>query len=50
MEISEFEITRIEKHVGSFVDKRRPEPAIREQYDLAFRITSQSLEIYETRP
>ena len=50
MAISEFEIKRIEKYVGEFVDQKRPAPEIRDQLDLAFRISNQSFEIYEIRP
>lgn len=50
MAISEFEIKRIEKLVGQFVEKRRPSPEIRNKLDIAFRISGQSFEIYEIRP
>jgi hypothetical protein len=48
--LSEFEIKRIEKLVGQFIEKRRPEPHIRNKLDIAFRISGQSFEIYEIRP
>ncbi len=50
MAISEFEIKRIEKLVGIFVESRRPEPHIRSKFDLDFRITGHSFEIFEIRP
>lgn len=50
MAISEFEIKRIEKLVGQFVELRRPEPHIRNKLDIAFRIIDQSFVIYEIRP
>lgn len=50
MALSEFEIKRVEKLVGTFVENRRPEPHIREQLDLGYRITRQSFEIFEIRP
>ena len=50
MAISEFEIKRIEKLVGVFVEKRRPEPDIRGKLDIGFRISGQSFEIFEIRP
>lgn len=50
MAISEFEIKRIEKYVGDFVEERRPSPEIRDQLDLGFRISNQSFEIFEIRP
>lgn len=50
MAISEFEIKRIEKYVGEFIEKERPSPEIRNQLDLGFCITDQSFEIFEIRP
>src|SRR6266436_7414210 len=50
MALSEFEIKRCEKLVAEFVLKRRPPPHIRAQLDLAFRISGQSIEIFEVRP
>lgn len=50
MAISEFEIKRVEKLVGQYTEKRRPDPSIRSQLDLAYRIIDQSFEIYEIRP
>ena len=50
MAISEFEIKRIEKIVGEFIEKKRPEPHIRDKLDIAFRINGQSFEVYEIRP
>ena len=49
MTLSEFEIKRCEKLVAEFIQKRRPPPHIRAEVDLAFRITGQSIEIYEVR-
>ncbi len=49
MAISEFEIKRIEKLVGQFVESKRPPEHIRERVDLSFRITGQSVEIFEVR-
>ncbi len=49
MSLSEFEIKRIEKYVGNFVEKRRPAPHRRDHVDLKFRISNQSFEIYELR-
>jgi len=50
MAISEFEIKRIEKLVGNFVESRRPDPSIRNEVDISFKITGQSFEIFEIRP
>ncbi len=49
MAISEFEIKRIEKIIGRFIDGRRPPAHIRERIDLSFRVTGQSFEIFEIR-
>ncbi len=49
MAISEFELKRIKKVVGTFVESRRPPAHIRERVDLAFRISGQSFEIFEVR-
>ncbi|WP_202845222.1 DUF3024 domain-containing protein [Luteimonas sp. SJ-9] len=50
MALSEFETKRLEKVVGSFIQKHRPSPHIRPKLDLAFRISGQSVEIFEVRP
>jgi hypothetical protein len=50
MALSEFEIKRIEKLVGDFIEQRRPEPSIRDEVDLSFKISDQSFEIFEIRP
>jgi hypothetical protein len=50
MTISEFETKRMEKLVRGFVEKRRPEPLLRPELDIGFRIDSQSFEIFEIRP
>lgn len=50
MAISEFEIKRIEKLVGAFVEEKRPSQAIRDQLDFSFKIEGQSFEIFEIRP
>jgi hypothetical protein len=50
MPLSEFEIKRCEKLVAEFIQKRRPPPHLRAEVDLAFRISGQSIEIFELRP
>lgn len=50
MALSEFEIKKVEKVVGAFVEKRRPPPHIRKEVDVAYRVTGQSVEIFEIRP
>ncbi len=50
MALSEFEIRQIEKAVGGFMDRRRPPLHIRSELDFGYRITGQSLELFEIRP
>ena len=50
MTISEFEIKRCEKLVGSYVEQHRLSPHIRNEVDLSYRIKDQSIEIFEIRP
>lgn len=50
MAFDEFTRHRIEKIVGAFVESRRPPPHIRKELDLAFRLSGQSIEIFEVRP
>ena len=50
MALDEFTRHRIEKIVSTFIEKRRPPPHIRKELDLAFRLSGQSVEIFEVRP
>lgn len=50
MALSELERKRIERTVAQFIEKRRPPPHIRPQLDLSFRLSRQSVEIFEIRP
>jgi len=50
MAISEIETKRYEKIVARYIEGRRPTPHIRPQLDFGFRITNQSVEIFEIRP
>ena len=50
MAISEFEIKRIKKLVGQFVESKRPPAHVRGQADLSFKIEDQGFEIFEIRP
>ncbi|MBW1965665.1 MAG: DUF3024 domain-containing protein [Deltaproteobacteria bacterium] len=50
MALSEFEIKRIEKIVGQFVENRRPSPEKRSKLDISFKISGQSFEIFDIRP
>ena len=49
MALSELEIARVRRAVRAFVERRRPPPDIRDEVDLAFRISGQSVEIFEIR-
>jgi hypothetical protein len=47
--LSEFEIKRAEKAIEAFLAKRRPPPHIRHKVDIGYRISGQSVEIFEIR-
>jgi hypothetical protein len=50
MTLSEFDVKRCEKSVAQFIENRRPPPHVRAEVDLSFRISGQSVEIFEVRP
>ncbi len=50
MAISEFEIRRGEKLASAYIEAHRPPMHIRSQLDIGFRVTDQSLELFELRP
>lgn len=50
MALSEFETKKIEKTVSAFIEKRRPPAYMRDQMDLGFRVSKQSVELFEIRP
>jgi len=50
MALNDLERKRVEKAVGAFVEKRRPAPHIRPKLDLGFRVSGQSVELFEIRP
>jgi len=50
MSFSEFELKRIEKMLSAFLTKRRPPAHIRQQMDLGYRLSGQSVELFEIRP
>ena len=50
MPFSEFELRRYGKAVAAYVETRRPEPHIRNELDIGFRIEGQSVEIFTIRP
>lgn len=50
MAFSKLESKMLHEVVGAFVAARRPPVHIRPQLDLAYRVTGQSVEIFEVRP
>jgi hypothetical protein len=50
MAVSEIERKQWERAMGGFLAKRRPPAHIRPKLDIGFRITGQSVEIFEVRP
>ena len=50
MTLSDIERKRVERTVGAFVEKLRPAPHIRPQLDFGFRVSGQSVELFEIRP
>ena len=50
MALSEFETARAKKTMDGFLARRRPPMDIRHQLDLGYRISGQSVEIFEVRP
>jgi hypothetical protein len=50
MALTELETARLRRLVGHFVESRRPAPHIRPKLDIGYRITGQSVEIFEVRP
>lgn len=50
MAISEFETKRVEKLASDYTEANRPPAHIRDQLDLGFRVSDQSLELFEIRP
>lgn len=50
MALSELETVRARKILGEFIERRRPPAHIRHEVDLAYRLTGQSVEIFEVRP
>ena len=50
MALSEFESNKVERAVSRFMKRRRPPPHIRPELDLGFRLSGQSIEIFEIRP
>jgi hypothetical protein len=50
MALNDLERRRVEKAVGAFIEKRRPAPHIRPKLDFGFRVSGQSVELFEIRP
>jgi len=50
MVLNDIERKRIEKIVDAHVQKHRPAPHIRPELDIGFRVSGQSVEIFEIRP
>ena len=50
MAFNELDRKRVEKAAQAFIDQHRPPVHLRAEVDLGFRISGQSLEIYEIRP
>ena len=50
MALSEFEVARVRKIVGAFVESKRPPAHIRPKLDISYRVVNQSVEIFEIRP
>ena len=50
MALNEFETARTKKVMEAFLARKRPPVEIRNQVDLAYRISGQSVEIFEVRP
>jgi hypothetical protein len=48
--LAEIELARVRKAMDALMQHRRPPPHIRAKLDLGFRVTGQSVEIFETRP
>lgn len=50
MALNDIERKRIEKTVEAFIQQHRPPPHIRPELDLGFRVSGQSVEIFEISP
>ena len=50
MALTEIELQRSERDLARFLERRRPPPHIRPELDIGYRITGQSVEIFEIRP
>ena len=50
MALSELERKRVEKLADAFVERRRPPAHVRNELDLGYRVSGQSVELFEIRP
>ena len=50
MAFNDIEKKRIENEVSAFVEAHRPPAHLRSQVDLGFRVSGQSVELFELRP
>lgn len=50
MALNDIEKKRIEKAVNAFMEKFRPAPHIRLELDYGYKISDQSIELFEIRP
>jgi hypothetical protein len=48
--LNDIETKRLEKALDAYLQKRRPPPHIRPKLDLSYRISGQSVELFEIRP
>jgi hypothetical protein len=50
MALNDIEKKKLEKAVGAFIEMLRPAPHIRPELDFGFKISGQSVELFEIRP
>ncbi len=50
MAFNEFELRKYQQILDKFIEKIRPLENIRKELDISYKITNQSVEIYEIRP
>jgi hypothetical protein len=50
MALNDIERKRVENAVAAFIQKRRPAPHVRPKLDYGFRVSGQSVELFEVRP
>lgn len=50
MALTPLEVQRCKQALAAFLEPRRPPPHLREQVDLGFELTNQSVELFEVRP